>query len=158
MNFTQAFAELLKHEGGFSNHAADPGGATRWGVTEAVARKHGYTGNMRDYPQTEAMRVYKAGYWDAIKADDLPQAIRYPMFDAAVNSGPTQAVKWLQRALDVPDDGRVGPQTINAARAADGEALARRMLGMRLHFMTGLRHWPDFSRGWARRIADVLMA
>lgn len=158
MNFTQAFAELLKHEGGFSSHAADPGGATRWGVTEAVARKHGYSGDMRDYPQSHAMQVYKADYWDAIRADDLPQAIRYPMFDAAVNSGVSQAVKWLQRALDVADDGVIGPQTINAARASDGEVLARRMLGARLHFMTGLRHWPSFGKGWARRIADLLVA
>ena len=158
MNFQQAFAELMKHEGGFVDHPSDPGGATHYGVTQAVARKHGYTGHMRDYPKSEAMRVYKLDYWDAIQADELPEAVRYPVFDAAVNSGPAQAIKWLQRALDVPDDGKVGPQTINAARAADGNELARRILGMRLHFMTGLRHWPDFSRGWARRIADVLIA
>lgn len=158
MNFTQAFAELLKHEGGFVSHKADPGGATRWGVTEAVARKHGYTGKMQDYPQHEAAQVYRKDYWDAIRADDLPVAIRYATFDAAVNSGPAQAIKWLQRELGVNADGVVGPQTINAARSADAEVLARKILGARLHFMTGLNHWPAFSRGWARRIADLLMA
>lgn len=158
MNFQQAFAELLKHEGGFVDHPSDPGGATNFGITQAVARKNGYTGHMKDYPQHEAMRVYRKDYWDVIKADDLPQAVRYPMFDAAVNSGPAQAAKWLQRELGVKDDGVIGPQTINAARAADGEALARKILGTRLHFMTGLQHWPSFSRGWARRIADLLMA
>jgi lysozyme family protein len=113
---------------------------------------------MRDYPKSLAAAVYKSDYWDAIKADELPEAVRYPVFDAAVNSGPAQAVKWLQRALNVADDGKVGPQTINAARAADGDALARRMIGMRLQFMTSLRHWDAFGRGWARRIADVLIA
>lgn len=158
MNFTQAFAILMKHEGGYVDHPNDPGGATNFGITQAVARKHGYTGHMRDYPQSEAMVVYRKDYWDAIKADELPQAIRYPMFDAAVNSGPGQAAKWLQRELGVTADGIIGPQTINASRAADGEVLARKILGARLHFMTGLGHWSSFGKGWARRIADVLMA
>jgi len=157
VNFVQAFAQLMKHEGGYVNHPSDPGGATNFGITEAVARKHGYMGHMKDYPQSEAMIVYRKDYWDVIKANDLPEAIRYPMFDAAVNSGPAQAVKWLQRELDVNADGIVGPNTINAARAADGEVLARRILGARLHFMTGLAHWQSFGKGWARRIADLMM-
>lgn len=158
MNFDQALTELLKHEGGFVDHKDDPGGATNHGVTERVARKHGYTGHMRDYPKSEAAKVYRVDYWDAIKAEELPAPLRYPVFDAAVNSGPVQAVKWLQRALGVADDGVIGPKTIAAAKAANADVLVRKMLGVRLHFMTSLNHWPAFGRGWARRIADVLQA
>ena len=156
MDFDQAFDALLKHEGGFSDHAADPGGKTRFGITEAVAREVGYRGDMRELPLDLAKRIYKDRYWDAVRADELPEAIRYAVFDAAVNSGPRQAIRWLQRAVGVRDDGVIGPITLSAVRAADPQALLRRMLSARLRFMTDLPTWPAFGRGWARRTADLM--
>ena len=156
MNFDAAFDLLLKHEGGYSDHAADPGGKTRFGITEAVAREVGYRGDMRELPLDLAKRIYKDKYWDTVKAEQLPAAVRYPVFDAAVNSGPGQSVKWLQRALGVKDDGVIGPQTMAAANAANPDALKMRMLGQRLRFMAGLANWPAFSRGWAIRIASLM--
>jgi lysozyme family protein len=78
------------------------------------------------------------------------------VFDAAVNSGPRQAIKWLQRAVGASDDGVIGGQTLAMARAAQPDFAAKRMLGERLQFMTDLKTWPVFGRGWARRIADML--
>ena len=156
MNFDQAFDILLRHEGGFSDHAADPGGKTRFGITEAVAREAGYRGDMRELPLDLAKRIYKDRYWDAVRAEELPEAIRYVVFDAAVNSGPRQAILWLQRAVGVKDDGIIGPVTLAAVRAADPEQLVRRMLAQRLRFMAGLPNWPAFGRGWAQRIADLM--
>lgn len=156
MNFDQAFDILLKHEGGFSDHAADPGGKTRYGITEAVAREVGYRGDMRELPLDLAKRIYKDRYWDAVRADELPEAVRYAVFDAAVNSGPRQAIRWLQRAVGAKDDGIIGPVTLAAVRAADPEQLVRRVLAQRLRFMAGLPNWPAFGRGWARRIADLM--
>lgn len=156
MIFDIAFEKLLKHEGGYSNHVADPGGKTRYGVTEAVAREVGYKGDMRDLPLDLAKRIYKDKYWDAVQAENLPADVRYPLFDAAVNSGPSQAAKWLQRACGVNDDGVIGPQTIRAANALHPEGLKRKMLAQRLRFMAGLPNWPSFGRGWANRIADLM--
>lgn len=156
MNFDQAFAALLQHEGGFSDHPADPGGKTRFGITEAVAREVGYRGDMRELPLDLAKRIYRDRYWDAVRAEELPEAIRYAVFDAAVNSGPRQAARWLQRAVGVRDDGIIGPITLGAVRAADPERVLRRMLAQRLRFMAGLSNWPAFGRGWARRIADLM--
>lgn len=156
MNFDTAFHRLLGHEGGFVDHPSDPGGATCWGVTERVARDHGYQGAMRDLPVALAKQIYRTKYWDAVRAEDLPAAVRYEMFDAAVNSGTGQATRWLQRALGVADDGRLGPITIAAAHAADAQLVARRMLGQRLRFMTDLSTWPTFGKGWARRISELL--
>jgi lysozyme family protein len=158
MNFDQAFHKLLGHEGGYVDHPADPGGATNWGVTQAVARANGYTGHMKNFPVESAKAIYWRQYWVPIKADELPPAIRYAVFDAAVNSGPPQAIKWLQRAIGVNDDGVVGPQTMTFARAAAPDFVNRRMLGERLKFMTDLKTWPSFGRGWARRIAEMLQA
>lgn len=158
MQFDDAFHRLLGHEGAYSNHPSDPGGATMWGVTERVARAAGYGGHMMNFPVEDAKRIYRKSYWQAIRADDLPPAIRYAVFDAAVNSGPAQAAKWLQRSIGVEDDGVIGPLTMMAARAANPDFAVRRMLGMRLAFMASLATWPAFSRGWARRIAEVLQA
>lgn len=156
MTFDESFTRLLGTEGGYSNHPNDPGGETMWGVTVATARATGYAGPMKDLPVDTAKSIYRKQYWDPVRADDLPSAIRYHVFDAAVNSGCAQAAKWLQCAIGVPADGHVGPVTFAAARAAPPDAVIRRMNGLRLKFMTDLKNWPSFSRGWARRIADLL--
>lgn len=158
MNFDTAFSLLLGHEGDFSNHPEDPGGKTRYGVTEAVARKVGFKGDMREMPLELAKRIYLERYWKPIRGDDLPPGVRYIVFDSAVNSGPRQAVLWLQRALGVAADGAVGPQTLTTAYAQNTPALRARILAQRLRFMAGLPNWPAFSRGWASRIADLLEA
>ena len=158
MNFDTAFALLLGHEGDFSDHQDDPGGKTRYGITEAVAREVGYRGDMRELPLDLAKRVYLERYWRPVRADDLPPGIRYTVFDGAVNSGPAQSTRWLQRALGVTADGVIGPKTLAAAHAYPSEKLLLAMLAQRLRFMAGLPNWPAFSRGWARRIADLMEA
>jgi lysozyme family protein len=158
MNFDQAMDELLRHEGGYSDRAADPGGKTRYGVTEAVARANGYTGDMRELPLDVARRIYRAAYWDAVRADELPAAVRYAVFDAAVNSGVRQSVRWLQRAVDATDDGVLGPATLRAVQRQEPEVLLRKLLAQRLQFMAALPTWPSFGRGWARRVAALMEA
>jgi lysozyme family protein len=156
MNFDQAFAKLLNHEGDFSDHRDDPGGATRFGITEAVARRVGYRGDMKELPLDLAKRIYKEDYWNPIRADDLPADIRYIVFDAAVNSGVQQASLWLQRSCNAGLDGVIGPKTIAAANASDWQDLKMKYLSQRLRFMTELKNWPSFSRGWTRRICDLM--
>ena len=156
MNFDEAFHELLGHEGGYSDHSDDPGGKTMWGVTERVARANGYTGDMRNLPVEVAKRIYKKDYWDAVQADILPEDIRYAVFDAAVNSGPPQAIKWLQACLNVEQVGVLGPKT-KAALSVNTKPLKAKYLGVRLMFMTDLKNWKSFNRGWAKRIATLMI-
>lgn len=157
MEFNEAFHKLLGHEGGYSNNPNDSGGETMWGVTQNVARANGYLGSMKDLPVEVAKQIYKQKYWDAVKAQELPQKLRYGVFDAAVNSGTTQAVKWLQQALGVLPDGAVGTATLAAANLrTDQSDVLMKMLGHRLQFMTDLRNWNTFGKGWARRIASLL--
>ena len=158
MKFDAAFDILIGHEGGYSFNPSDPGGETMWGVTARVARANGYTSEMRHLPRDTAKAIYRAKYWVAVHADDLPEALRYSLFDAAVNSGVSQAIKWLQRAADVVDDGVMGPMTLAAAQGGDGLRLAVKLNAERLDFMTSLPTWGHFSRGWARRIAENLKA
>jgi lysozyme family protein len=157
MDFDEAFTKLLGHEGGYSDNPRDPGGKTMWGVTEAVARAHGYRGDMRDLTQEFAKFVYNKSYWSPVRADEMPDAIRFDLFDTGVNSGPSRAIKLLQEAVGTVPDGSIGPRTMAAINHTAGGVLAARFNGRRLMFMTGLSNWPDASKGWARRVAKNLM-
>ena len=75
MNFDNAFTKLIGFEGGFSDDARDPGGKTRFGVTEAVAREVGYRGDMRELPVDLAKRIYAERYWKPLHCDELPDAL-----------------------------------------------------------------------------------
>lgn len=154
-NFDRAFIELLGHEGGYSNNPNDPGGETNWGITIAVARENGYVSSMKDMDQSVAKTIYVKKYWLPV-FDDLPYEVAFQVFDAAVNSGVGQAVRWLQRAVGVADDGKIGPVTMKAALASDPVKLVVLFNAERLLFMTNLSTWSSFGKGWARRIASNL--
>lgn len=154
-NFDRAFTDLIGHEGGYVNNPDDPGGETNWGITVAVARANGYSGLMKDMDMETAKAIYAKRYWLPV-FDELRYPLAFQLFDAAVNSGVEQAVKWLQRAVHVDDDGKFGPNTKAAVLARDSSILVMLFNAERLLFMTNLKHWPSFSRGWARRIAENL--
>lgn len=152
MNFDQAYDFLIGQEGGYSNNPSDPGGETMWGITRRVALQEGYQVDMHYLSRETAKGITQKRYWDAISIDALQPVMRLPVFDAAFNSGPAQAVKWLQRALDVGDDGTMGPLTLAAAQKADGLKTVVLFECERLDLMTSLPTWGQFSRGWARRV------
>lgn len=151
MNFDRAFEIVIGHEGGYVNHPNDPGGETKFGISK------------RAYPSLvisaitleDAKAIYYRDYWQRVKCEELPDLLRYPMFDAAVNSGVGQAVRWLQTAAGTTVDGVIGPKTIAAAQT-DPNRLFSKLMAVRLDFMTRLPTWRDFGAGWARRIASVL--
>lgn len=158
MNFDEAFSKLIGYEGGYSDDARDSGGKTRYGITEAVAREVGYRGDMAALPLDLAKRIYSERYWLAVRCNDLPDEIRYVVFDAAVNSGPKQSIVWLQRATGVTDDGVIGPKTLAAVAQMNPHQLRSKLLAQRLKLMASLSTWPAFGRGWARRVADLMEA
>lgn len=159
--FERALAKVLVHEGGYINHPEDPGGATNQGITQKVYDD--YRKTMGNKPQavkllsnTERDSIYRMRYWALIKGDSLPAGVSYVVFDGAVNSGVSQSVKWLQRALGVPADGVIGPQTINAARSNDNhDALVRKICDLRLAFLKALKTFKTFGKGWTRRVEGV---
>lgn len=157
MSFDLCFTKLLGHEGQYSNNPADPGGETMWGITKAVALQNGYTAPMKDMPVEVAKAIYKKKYWDQVGNINLPDQLQFHVFDAAVNSGPVQAVKWLQRCVGVVEDGILGHVTFLACNMLPPDAIVTRYNGYRLKFMTDLKTWPVFGLGWARRIANNLI-
>ena len=156
MNFDTAFDRLIGHEGGYVDHPDDPGGQTNWGVTIAVARASGYAGPMRDMPRGTAKAIYRTQYWEKVRADSMPFAVAFQVFDAAVNHGTRQAAKFLQRAAGVADDGAIGPQTLAAVQDREPAALLFLFNAEREQFYTDLKTWPSFGKGWSRRVVANL--
>lgn len=158
-NFEACLDEVFRHEGGYVDHPADPGGATNMGITHrTLAAWRGRPvskDDVRALSRTEAAAIYRALYWDKVRGDDLPDGLDLVTFDPAVNSGVSRGAGWLQRALGVTADGRVGPVTLGAAASAEAVATIKRACEIRMGFLTGLRTWGTFGRGWSRRVASV---
>lgn len=178
--FERAVAHTLGIEGGYSDHPADRGGKTNWGITEAVAREAGYQGAMRSMPKAVALNIYRKLYWDRIGLDwvaSVDADVAGEVFDTGVNMGVGIAVKMLQRVLNVLNrqgrdyqdlaiDGVAGPRTAAAIRAlyaARGRA-GRAALLLYLGALQGARYVelaegrPNneaFVLGWAKRIAEA---
>ena len=162
MNFDKAFSLLIDHEGGLSLDPNDRGNWTSGviGKGELKGTKYGISAmsyphlDIRNLTLADAKAIYQNDFWG--RADEIPDAVRFDFFDAAVNSGYEQSVKWLQRAAGADDDGKIGPKTLLAARMADPHLLSRRFNGHRLEAMTSMSGWGSQGRGWARRIAKNL--
>jgi lysozyme family protein len=158
-NFAEALQAVLKHEGGFSNHPNDPGGMTNLGCTKAVWEEHcGHPVDekaMRALTPADVAPLYKRKYWDKIKGDELPSGVDYVVFDAAINSGPGRAAKWLQACVGVEVDGGIGPKTLAAVNSFKPENLIEDYSKRRLSFMMDLPTWGTFGKGWSRRVAEV---
>lgn len=152
MNFDKAFQIVIGHEGSYVDHPNDPGGETKYGIS-----KRSYPNvDIKNLTLDQAKAIYLKDFWNRLKCDEIPDIVRYPLFDAAVNSGVSQAVKWLQEAVNSKPDGIIGPNTLLAVKFQDSQVVTRKMIGKRLTFMTRLNTWPTFGRGWAARIANIL--
>lgn len=160
--FQPALAHVLKLEGGFIDHASDPGGATNMGITrktlEAWRGESVTVMDVRELSRDESGSIYRTRYWDAIHGDQLPAGVALFVFDAAVNHGPKQAARFLQRAAGAKDDGWIGPATLEAVGRADPHELLIEMGAQRMVFYAGLPTFDTFGLGWSRRLMDTVAA
>ena len=151
MTFDDAVAHVLRFEGGYSFDKNDPGGETNFGISK------------RSYPAIEiqslnleaARAIYRRDYWNALNIEQLPIAIRLLVFDAAVNQGPSAALRMLQACVDVKVDGVIGPKTLAALAVVDPLRLIQRYAIARLK-----RYWSNsnierYGQGWLARLIDV---
>ena len=150
--FARAIERVLEHEGGDADDPRDPGGKTRWGISQ---RAYPFL-DLSTLTREGAIALYRRDAWTPIRGDALPEAIAFQVLDAAVNHGVLRAVGALQQALGVRVDGVVGPLTRAAAADADPVTLILAYNAARLDFYVRLRTFPTFGRGWTRRIAANL--
>jgi len=158
-NFDDALKEVMKSEGGWSDHPKDPGGATMIGITLATFRKfvkpNATKDDLKNITYAQVRAIYKRQYWDAVMGDDLPSGLDYAVFDFAVNSGKSRAVKMLQKVIKVPADGVVGPVTLSAAFKRPVQEIIVSLNAERLAFLKRLRTWKTFGNGWTSRVMHV---
>lgn len=168
-NLAAWFKLEMVFEGGKVDHPKDPGGRTNMGVTQRV-----YDGwrKQRSLPRRdvyliearEVIEIFKTGYWDKVWGDRLPAGLDIVVADGAINSGPGQAIRWMQRALNdngagLRVDGVMGDATLTAAQSVnDVDALIVRIIALREAFLRALRTWSTFGRGWLSRITQVRRA
>lgn len=157
--FRACLAETLRHEGGYADHPADPGGATNMGITHltlaAWRGKPVTKQDVRDLTKAEASAIYHARYWLPVKGDALPPGVDLAVFDYAVNSGTGRAVKALQKVLGVAQDGAIGALTLAAVAKAGPVTLIMDLCDARMVFLRGLVTWQTFGAGWTRRVSEV---
>jgi len=158
-NFDSCLKHLLVHEGGYVNHPSDPGGRTNLGVTQRVWEEWMLgpvtEDDMRALTPAKVYPLYKRRYWDVVGGDELPSGVDYCVFDAAVNSGPGAAVKWLQQIVGTTPDGGIGPKTLAAVATMPPAAIVEAYQAKRLGFMKSLPTWSVFGKGWERRVNEV---
>ncbi len=163
--FDAAFDKLIGHEGGLSLDPNDRGNWTsgRIGEGKLLGTKYGVSAMTfpgEDIPNLtldRARELYRFHFWGPAGCDAVPDAVRFDLFDMAVNSGVRAAVKTLQGAVGEVEDGILGPLTLQAVQSMPAVRVVARFNGARLRFMTDLPAWEHFGKGWARRIAANLI-
>ena len=158
-NYDKCLETILHHEGGYVNHPKDPGGETNLGVTKRVYEEFGGTKDMKDLTVEDVAPIYKKGYWDKMKGDDLPNGLDLCVFDFGVNAGPGRAAKYLQTMIGTVADGGIGPNTLAKLKEyVDEHGLAKSIDNYqeaRQAYYEKLSTFATFGRGWTRRVDET---
>ena len=158
-NYDKCLETILHHEGGYVNHPKDPGGETNLGVTKRVYEEHGGTKDMKDLTVEDVAPIYKKGYWDKMKGDELPSGLDLCVFDFGVNAGPGRSAKYLQKMIGTVADGGIGPNTLKAVEAYVSEHGIEKSIDnfqeARQSYYQLLGTFDTFGRGWTRRVTET---
>ena len=158
-NYDKCLKAILHHEGGYVNHPKDPGGETNLGVTKRVYIEHGGTKDMKELTVEDVAPIYKKGYWDKMKGDDLPGGLDLCVFDFGVNAGPGRSAKYLQTMIGTVADGGIGPNTLKAVNAYVSEHGINKSIEnfqeARQGYYEKLSTFETFGRGWTRRVTET---
>ena len=149
--FDRALGVVLGHEGGDSDHAADPGGFTRFGISQIAHPSV----DVRNLTREGAAAIYRAEYWEPMRCDEYPACVALCVFDSAVNQGRMAAARMLQDAVGAVVDGVIGPKTLIAVHRYPPLQLVRRFQALRAARYIATGGFATFGRGWINRVIDV---
>lgn len=159
-NYDYCLGEVLKWEGGYTNHPADKGGPTNFGITIHDYRMYvnptATALDVKNMKLDDAKTIYRIRYWDLCQCDALPDGLDYTVFDFAVNSGVKRSISYLQQAAGCDlIDGIMGPRTLHYTLLKDPIELINTINTWRLLFLTHLKIWKFFGKGWGKRVKGV---
>ena len=164
--FDIALEHVLKMEGGWSNHKDDPGGPTYKGITLNTFQKAVREGlieqtsseevkALKNLTKSQITKIYEQLYWRQAGCQYFHLPIAISLFDAAVNHGPSRAVKLLQTAIGAEVDGEVGPETIQKAKASYAKQTLSKFISVRRSYYKNLRQFSIFGKGWMNRLDET---
>jgi lysozyme family protein len=146
---------VLKNEGGYVNHPSDPGGETNMGI----AKRFYPNEDIKNMTKERAIELYYRDYWLPMNLLKLKNRdLILQVFDFGVNAGIRRSIRFLQRLVQVTDDGIIGPVTINAINSQGPEIVEKFKNRRRIYYMNLAAQKPKlevFLRGWLRRIDNT---
>ena len=167
-NFNTFIPFLHEKEGGFVHDPDDPGGATNMGVTFGTFTHYCHLkccpqptiDDLRRLSEPQWQDIIRTLYWDVCRADHIQsQAVAVMMVDWAVHSGPSTAIKHVQRILGVKADGIVGPVTLAAINSMSPLPLFGQIRNDRIKFLKNLvatrPQCEKYLKGWLRRVHSI---
>lgn len=170
--FDRAVNFTLKWEGEFSDMEHDRGGKTKYGITAPFLEdyKNAITwdeapNSVQDITRRQAVQMYHA-LWQKEQLDGIGnESIARALFDYTVHSSARKVIGRMQHLLNtrfgahLPEDGKMGAQTISAINRQDAEALFDSLQAERRSYLkTFINENPDqkeFENGWMQRIDDI---
>ncbi len=156
-NFDKSLALVLESEGGWVNNPSDPGGETNLGITKSVYED--WVGHpvesMKGLTKDDVAPIYRAKYWMACYAPQLPMGLDYAVFDGAVNMGVGRSIKLFQQSLGCVPDGFIGKITLGLIEQKNIADLINNLMDEREAFYKGLKNFPAFGKGWLSRVYFV---
>lgn len=160
--FQRSMQRVRGHEGGFQDDSRDRGNWTSGVIGKGELKGTKYGISAMTYPAEDiknmsferACELYYRDWWIPLNLNRFPAVLRYQLLDGAIHHGQHSTNRLLQRAVGAVDDGVVGPKTIAAVGSVEPQDLPLLFLAERLDFMTNVKTWPEYGRGWARRIAN----
>lgn len=164
-NFNESIEIILRHEGGLADHPNDPGGLTNFGISQRSYPNL----DIRNLTKEDAKAIYRRDFWNKIRGDEIiNQQVANQVLDFAVNSGPAQAGRSLQRVINrvtridppLTVDGVIGTKTITALNQSNPARINNELVQERLSFYdTIIQKNPAlsvFKNGWYRRATSFL--
>jgi lysozyme family protein len=162
-NYDDSFELVIGHEGGFTKDRRDRGNWTSGviGVGQLKGTKYGVSA--MSYPDLDivnltldqAKAIYKKDFWDKCRCDELPSGIDYVVFDAAINHGPSRAIKLIQTAVNATPDGILGPNSLSNIQKTDPVKAVTEFCVQRMMFFTDISTFNVYGLGWTRRAFDT---
>ncbi len=153
-DWDKAISFVLKMEGDYTNDSADPGGETKFGISQKAYPAL----DIKNLTVDQAKEIYKKDYWEVCHCDELPKEFAISTFDMAVNQGTGKAKRLLQISLGVEVDGIIGQKTIAAAFKADISKV-KRFLAMRIaEYIKTILENPSlntFAVNWSYRVISL---
>lgn len=157
VNYPKIIAFVFKQEGGYTNHPADPGGPTNWGITIHDAKlywkKDATAEDVRLMPKSVAEDIYYKKYWLKVCGPQIAPGLDACTMDSGVNSGTARSDKWLAKAIG--STLKPYPELARLSHQVDLPTAVKAYCATRLSFLHGLKTWGVFGKGWGRRVAEL---